>query len=76
MSGPILEAYRRVGFVELGGRPGAEIALRAVGRFWSLSGNEPLRPRPTRPASGWRRACSAYRASSHRKEGPNRHAAR
>jgi hypothetical protein len=43
MSRPILEAYRRVGFVGLGGQPGAELVLGAVGRFWSLSGNQPLR---------------------------------
>ena len=43
MSRPILEAYRRVGFVELGGQPGVELVLGAVGRFWSLSGNQPLR---------------------------------
>ena len=43
MSRPILEAYRRAGFVELGGQPGVELVLGAVGRFWSLSGNQPLR---------------------------------
>lgn len=43
MSGSILEAYRRTGFVDLGGRPGAEIVLGAVGRFWSLYRNAPLR---------------------------------
>ena len=43
MSDPILEAYRRTGFVDLGGRPGAEVVLGAVGRFWSLYRNAPLR---------------------------------
>ena len=43
MSGPILEAYRRTGFVDLDGRPGTEIVLGAVGRFWSFRGNAPLR---------------------------------
>jgi hypothetical protein len=33
LSGPVLDAFRRAGFVELG----------AVGRFWSPSGNQPLR---------------------------------
>jgi hypothetical protein len=43
MSRPILEEYRRVGFVKLGGQPGVELVFGAVGRFWSLSGNQPLR---------------------------------
>lgn len=43
LSGPVLDAFRRAGFVDLGGRAGAELALGAVGRFWSPSGNQPLR---------------------------------
>jgi hypothetical protein len=43
MCGSILEAYRLTGFVDLGGQPGAEVVLGAVGRFWSLNRNTPLR---------------------------------
>ena len=48
MSGSILEAYRRTGFVDLGGRPGTEVVLGAVGRFWSLYRNGPVRTVRTR----------------------------
>ena len=32
----------KVGFVRLGERPGEEIALGAIGRFWSPTGNRPV----------------------------------
>jgi hypothetical protein len=38
---PLLGEMKRIGFVELGVRPGEEIVLGAIGRFWS-----PLRNRP------------------------------
>ena len=38
----LLEAFLRSGFVMLGERPGSEVALGAVGRFWKLAGNYPL----------------------------------
>jgi hypothetical protein len=41
-STPVLDAFLDVGFVLLGEHPGAEIAAGAVGRFWRLSGNEPV----------------------------------
>jgi hypothetical protein len=39
---PLLGEMRKVGFVDLGERPGTEIVLGAVGRFWSLLGNRPV----------------------------------
>jgi hypothetical protein len=39
---PVLGEFLKVGFVDLGERPGAEVATGAVGRFWSLAGNEPV----------------------------------
>jgi len=41
-SAPVLDEFLKVGFVLLGERSGAEIALGAVGRFWRLAGNEPV----------------------------------
>jgi hypothetical protein len=38
----VLDAFLDVGFVLLGERPSAEIAVGAVGRFWRLAGNEPV----------------------------------
>jgi hypothetical protein len=38
----VFDAFFRIGFVPLGERPGAEIAVGAVGRFWRLAGNEPV----------------------------------
>lgn len=38
---PLLEQFLRFGFVELGERPGEEIAFGAVARFWSIAGNRP-----------------------------------
>jgi hypothetical protein len=40
---PLLGEMKRIGFVELGVRPGEEVAVGAIGRFWSPLGN---RPRP------------------------------
>ena len=38
---PLLGAMVKVGFMELGERPGEEIVLGAIGRFWSPLGNKP-----------------------------------
>jgi hypothetical protein len=38
---PLLGEMLRAGFVPLGERPGEEIAVGAVGRFWSPLGNRP-----------------------------------
>jgi hypothetical protein len=38
---PLLEEMKRIGFVELGVRPGEEVVLGAIGRFWSPTGNRP-----------------------------------
>ena len=40
---PILEGMTRLGFVELGERPGEELVLGTIGRFWRLTGNLPVR---------------------------------
>jgi hypothetical protein len=40
-SAPVLDEFLKVGFVLLGERPGAELAVGAVGRFWRPAGNEP-----------------------------------
>ena len=34
---PLLEAFQRGGFIQLGEDPGRELVLGAVGRFWQLS---------------------------------------
>ena len=39
---PLLDEMMKAGFVELGVRPGKEIVLGAIGRFWSPLGNRPL----------------------------------
>ena len=39
---PLLAELTRIGFVELGRRPGEEVALGAIGRFWSPLGNRPM----------------------------------
>ena len=41
-SAPLLDEFLKVGFVLLGERAGAEIAVGAVGRFWRPAGNEPM----------------------------------
>jgi hypothetical protein len=46
--GTVLEAAFRAGFVLLDERPGEELVAGAVGRFWSLTGNQPLRAVRTR----------------------------
>jgi hypothetical protein len=47
---PLLEEMKRIGFVELGARPGEEVVVGAIGRFWSPLGN---RPRPTTDFAGF-----------------------
>lgn len=42
-SAPVLEEFLKIGFVPLGEDPDSELVVGAVGRFWSFSGNEPLR---------------------------------
>ena len=39
---PLLEQFLLNGFLLMGERPGSEIVLGAIGRFWSLVGNAPL----------------------------------
>jgi hypothetical protein len=41
-SATLLDVMVRTGFVLLGERPGAELAVGAIGRFWSLTANKPL----------------------------------
>ena len=45
---PVLDQFLRAGFVLLGERPGSELVAGAVGKFWSLSGNQPLEAVRTR----------------------------
>lgn len=40
---PLLEELKKLGFVVLGERPGEEIVVGAIGRFWSPIGNMPRR---------------------------------
>jgi hypothetical protein len=47
---PLLGEMKRIGFVELGDRPGEEVVVGAIGRFWSPLGN---RPRPTTDFAGF-----------------------
>jgi hypothetical protein len=47
---PLIGEMKKIGFVELGERAGAEVVLGAVGRFWSPTGN---RPRPTPDFAGF-----------------------
>jgi hypothetical protein len=39
---PLLDEMKKAGFVDLGARPGEEIVLGAIGRFWSPLGNQPV----------------------------------
>jgi hypothetical protein len=45
---PMLTRMLEAGFVDLGAEPGSEVVLGAVGRFWSPTGNLPLRTVRTR----------------------------
>lgn len=45
---PLLTGMLKAGFVDLGAKPGSEVVLGAVGRFWSPTGNLPLRTVRTR----------------------------
>lgn len=38
---PLLEEMLKIGFVKLGERPGEEIVVGAIGRFWSPTRNKP-----------------------------------
>ena len=38
----LIDLFLRNGFVELGQRPGRELAVGAIGRFWKLAGNRPV----------------------------------
>ena len=40
---PLLEELEKIGFVRLGERPGEEVVVGAIGRFWSPTGNRPRR---------------------------------
>lgn len=39
---PLLEELLKIGFVLLGERPGEELVVGAIGRFWSPTGNAPV----------------------------------
>jgi hypothetical protein len=39
---PLLGEMLKLGFVRLGERPGEEVVVGAIGRFWSPTGNRPL----------------------------------
>jgi hypothetical protein len=39
---PLLDEMVRIGFVRLGERPGEEVVVGAIGRFWSPTGNRPV----------------------------------
>jgi hypothetical protein len=39
---PLLGEVLKVGFLKLGERPGEEVVVGAIGRFWSLTGNRPV----------------------------------
>jgi hypothetical protein len=41
-SARVIDAFLEAGFTLLGERPGTEIALGAIGRFWSIGGNMPV----------------------------------
>lgn len=45
---PLLTQMLKGGFVDLGAEPGSEVVVGAVGRFWSPSGNLPVRTIRTR----------------------------
>jgi hypothetical protein len=45
---PMLTRMLEAGFVDLGTEPGSEVVVGAVGRFWSPSGNLPVRTIRTR----------------------------
>jgi hypothetical protein len=45
---PLLTQMVEEGFVDLGAEPGSEVVVGAVGRFWSPSGNLPVRTIRTR----------------------------
>jgi hypothetical protein len=47
---PLLEEMVKIGFVRLGERPGEEIVVGAIGRFWSPTAN---RPRPVEDFAGF-----------------------
>jgi hypothetical protein len=40
--GTLIEGFLGAGFLELGSRSGEELAVGAIGRFWSLTGNRPI----------------------------------
>jgi hypothetical protein len=40
---PLIEEMKSIGFVDLGERPSDELVLGAIGRFWSPTGNRPIR---------------------------------
>lgn len=39
---PLIDEMKKIGFLELGRRPGEELVLGAIGRFWSPLGNRPV----------------------------------
>jgi hypothetical protein len=39
---PLLEEMLKIGFTQLAERPGEEIVVGAIGRFWSPTGNRPI----------------------------------
>jgi hypothetical protein len=84
-SARVLDAFLEVGFVLLGERPGTEIAVGAIGRFWRLAGNDPVlsgHARASSPSKSpvtrrrrWDSSCvprAAAAASSPRRASPAR----
>lgn len=67
---PVLDVFRREGFVLLGRRR-REIAIGAIGRFWRVAGNQPNRD--VQSASdfaafaepGWAKAVMSFEATAH-----------
>jgi hypothetical protein len=63
---PVLDAFLRNGFLLLGERPGEEIVVGAVGRFWQVSGAQGVRPIPSGEAfqafdePGWAKAVTNF----------------
>jgi hypothetical protein len=62
---PLIGEMKRIGFVELGVRPGEEIVVGAIGRFWSPLRN---RPQPTADFSGFNEPGYAKAAMNFRVE--------
>jgi hypothetical protein len=63
---PLLEEMLKIGFVQLAERPGEEIVVGAIGRFWSPTGNKPV-PTPDFSAfaePGYAKAAMNFRVTA------------